>query len=108
MRFTCVVALMIFMMVPDGTQALREEERERSMKLNIELGLLAIEPPQHDDTKFDIEPRIQISEAEEDRDHLHHPRDESLMRIQQSSKLRIPPRNIFPEAEENRDHLHHP
>ncbi|XP_075466406.1 proline-rich acidic protein 1 isoform X2 [Ascaphus truei] len=107
LTLSCVVALLILTMVP--SKALTdEEERQRSMKRDIELGLLAIEPLPKEETSHDIDPGMKIfQEAEEDRDHLYHPPPETPREIRRAP-LRLKYQQAPNEPEEDRDHLYHP
>ncbi|KAM4636695.1 proline-rich acidic protein 1 [Discoglossus pictus] len=105
--FCCVAALLILTMTPGDSKALTEEEqRQRDMRRDIELGLLAIEPPQPDDTLIAMDFGINIPQAEEDRDHLYHPRIETPKKIRRTM-LKLE-RKIINGPEEDRDHLYHP
>lgn len=102
----CVGVIFIMAITPGKAKAMTEkEERQRAMKRDIELGLLAIEPPVIDDIAVAMDsPRIH--QAEEDRDHLHH----SHRRFQQQFQrepLRVQARKVLDGPEEDRDHLHH-
>ncbi|CAH2321637.1 Hypothetical predicted protein [Pelobates cultripes] len=69
-----------------------------------ELGLLAIEPPPREDPL--IFSPVLAFKAEEDRDHLYHPRHEVPENFNQPL-LKMGPRQISNEPEEDRDHLYH-
>ena len=85
------------------------------------LGIRAMEPPEEGEVTEEVEPGVKVfsssawaqwgprkSQAgpEEDRDHLHHPQDDT-----READARRPPRTLSREVqngpEEDRDHLHH-
>ncbi|XP_068111447.1 proline-rich acidic protein 1 isoform X3 [Hyperolius riggenbachi] len=96
-------------MMPAKTKALKEnEEWERDKKRDIELGLLAIEPPvKNDDVAVAFDSHI-IQKVEEDRDNLHHSRQSRQRDFPKQRLGRVQARQILTEPEEDRDHLYHP
>ncbi|XP_053548139.1 uncharacterized protein LOC128639908 isoform X2 [Bombina bombina] len=102
--FVCIAALLILTMVPGKIKAAtEEEEKQRAMQHDIELGRLAIEPPPSDDLAVDV--GMNVPQAEEDRDHLYHPQQDTPRRVWRA-KLKFE-RQIINGPEEDRDHLYH-
>ncbi|KAM3914023.1 uncharacterized protein RB166_019196 [Leptodactylus fuscus] len=102
--FSC--ALLVMTIIPAMTKILTEEERQRAMKRDIELGLLAIEPPVKDDVAVAFDQDIKMPQAEEDRDHLYHAQQHAERDFPRE-QLRMQARAIHRGPEEDRDHLYH-
>lgn len=93
--------------IPATTKALTEEERQKAMKRDIELGLLAIEPPMKNDVAVAFDEPMKMPQAEEDRDHLYHAHHRSQQDFPRQQLRMQVARAIAREPEEDRDHLYH-
>ncbi|XP_062436476.1 proline-rich acidic protein 1-like [Rhea pennata] len=127
-RFTILVGAALLLQVPGGTQALSNTKGKQlptgpdSIK-EIILGIKAVEPPEEGEINEDVEPGIKVFSSnaqawrgppgaqaiegpEEDRDHLHHPKDNAVEDTEHVQRPALP-RKVQNGPEEDWDHIYH-